>query len=272
MIEKVANTDFTDVDRSADAGHFIQHLDRISSMAQVQAYKRRTFDLLEVRDGSRVLDVGCGTGDDARALAERVGRTGRVVGLDSSEAMIQEARNRAEGLELPVEYQVGDARRLSFPDASFDACRIDRVLHHLDDPQAAVDGLVRVARPGARVVMHEPDIEMILVEPGARATTRRVMNYFCDRHPSGWVGRQLHALGQKAGLTEIVVEPDIWTWTDYEEAMRILWLERTAADAADAGAISANEATGWVEDLRQAGAAGHFFAAAGFFIVSGRKA
>lgn len=271
MAEQVANTDFTDVDRSADAEHFVHHLDRISSMAQVQAYKRRTFDLLEVRDGSQILDVGCGTGDDARALAERVGTTGRVIGLDNSEAMLQEARTRAEGLHLPVEYQVGDARHLNFPDASFDACRIDRVLHHLDDPQEAVDELVRVARPGARVVMHEPDQEMNLIGPGDRAITRRLMNYFCDRHPSGWVGRQLHALARQAGLTEITIEPDIWIWTDHAEAMRILWLERTVAEAVEAGAISEDEANGWVSGLRQAGAAGHFFAAAGFFILSGRK-
>ena len=272
MAEQVANTDFTDLDRSADAEHFVRHLDRISSMAQVQAYKRRTFDLLEVGEGSWILDVGCGTGDDARALAERVGTTGRVIGLDSSQAMVQEARKRAERRQLPVEYQLGDARHLEFPNASFDACRIDRVLHHLDDPQAAVDELVRVARPGARVVMHEPDLEMILIGPGDRTVTRRLMNYFCDRHPSGWVGRQLYALARQAGLTAITIEPDLWIWTDHEEATRLLWLERTAAEAVAAGVISEDEAGGWVADLRQAGAADRFFAAAGFLILCGRKA
>ncbi|MGI9449697.1 MAG: methyltransferase domain-containing protein [Geminicoccaceae bacterium] len=271
MTKPVANTDFTEVDKSADAAHFVRHLDRISGMAQVQAYKHRTFDLLQVREGSRVLDVGCGTGDDARSLAERVGVTGLVIGLDSSEALLQEARKRADGLGLPVEYHLGDARRLNFPEASFDACRIDRVLHHLDDPQAAVDELVRVAKPGAQVVMHEPDQETNLVGPADRSITRRVMNYFCDRHPSGWVGRQLHALARQAGLAGIAIEPDIWVWTNYEEAMRILWLERTAADAANAGSISEREADSWLAELRQAGATGGFFAAAGFFILSGHK-
>src|SRR3712207_6039620 len=68
MAEKVVNTDFTQIDRSADAGHFVRHLDRIRTGAQVQAYKRRTVDLLDVREGSHALDVGCGTGDDARAI------------------------------------------------------------------------------------------------------------------------------------------------------------------------------------------------------------
>ena len=49
-------------------------------------------------------------------------------------------------------------------------------------------------------ILQEPDQEANLIEPGDRAITRRVMNYFCDRHPSGWVGRQLHALARRAGL------------------------------------------------------------------------
>ncbi len=271
MAEQVANTDFTAVDRSADAEHFVRHLDRISGMGQVQAYKRRTFDLLEVREGSHVLDVGCGTGDDARALAERVGATGRVVGVDNSATMIEEARKRVEGLSLPVDYRVGDARRLDLPDASFDACRIDRVLHHLDDPHTAVHELVRVARSGAPVVMHEPDMETHLISHGDRVITRRLMNYFCDRHPSAWIGRRLYGLARQAGLTNIAVEPDTWIWTDYEDAMQMLWLDRTAAQAAEAGVISGNEADTWLAELREAGATGTFFAAVVFFIVRGHK-
>ncbi len=53
--------------------------------------------------------------------------------------------------------------------------------------------------------------------------------------------------------------------------MRLLWLDRTAAHAVEAGAISQDEADTWLADLREAGGAGYFFAAAGFFIVSGRK-
>lgn len=271
MAEPVANTDFTNVDRSADAELFVRHLDRISAMPQVQAYKHRTFALLELEEGSRILDVGCGTGDDARAMAELVGPSGRVIGLDSSQAMVNEARRRVEGLGLPVEYRVGDARRLDFSDASFDGCRIDRVLHHLNDPDGAVNELVRVARPGARVVIHEPDMEMNLVDSPHRAITRQLMNYFGDRHPSGWVGRHLPALARKAGLTEIVIEPDIWVWTDYDQGMQTLWLDRTAAQAVEAGAISQDEAAIWLADLREAGTAGRFFASAGFFIMSGRK-
>ncbi len=272
MEERVANTDFTDVDRSADARHFIDHLDLIGALPQVQAYKRRTFDLLEVSEGSSVLDVGCGTGDDARELAKRVGESGRVIGLDSSEALLGEARRRAEADGLRVEFRLGDARDLQFPDGSFDACRIDRVLHHLDDPRAAVDELVRVTRLGGKVVIHEPDMEMNLVDAADRDVTRRVMNFFSDRHPAGWVGRRLHALARGAGLVDIVVEPDVWVWTNYEEAMRILWLDRTAADAVKAGAISQDEADGWVADLARAGTHDQFFAAAGFFVASGCKA
>jgi len=271
MAEKVVNTDFTQIDRSADAGHFVRHLDRIRTGAQVQAYKRRTVDLLDVREGSHALDVGCGTGDDARAIAERVGATGWVVGLDSSETMVNEARGRVEGSGLPVEYRVGDAYSLDFPDASFDACRVDRLLHHLDDPRAAVNELVRVVRSGARAVMCEPDFETILVDHRDRLLTRRLMNYFCDRHASAWIGRHLLALARHAGLADVAVEPVTLVWTDYEEALSVLWLGRTAEMAAEHGVAPRREDEEWVADLPGAGAAGTFFAARVCFIVYGRK-
>ena len=53
-----------------------------------------------MQEGHHILDVGCGTGDDVLALARIVGETGRVVGIDNSETMIAEARQRAEGLDL----------------------------------------------------------------------------------------------------------------------------------------------------------------------------
>src|SRR5690348_123015 len=72
--------------------------------------------LLDVHAGDDILDVGCGTGDDTRALAHLVGRSGRITGVDSSATMIAEARRRAAGLDLPVEYRVANAQHLPFAD------------------------------------------------------------------------------------------------------------------------------------------------------------
>ena len=66
----------------------------MTAETSAQDYKRRTFALLGAKAGARLLDVGCGTGDDALAMARLVGPDGHVTGIDTSETMIAEARAR----------------------------------------------------------------------------------------------------------------------------------------------------------------------------------
>ena len=77
--------------------------------------------MLALAPGQHVLDVGCGTGDDARDMAAIVGPGGKVVGLDNSQAMVDEAKRRAAGLSLPLEFHVGDAMHMTCAAGSFDA-------------------------------------------------------------------------------------------------------------------------------------------------------
>ena len=77
--------------------------------------------------------------------------------------MVAQTGARAAGLGLPLEYRVG-ALRLGIPADTFDGCRVDRVLHHLDDPARALTELTRVARPRGRVVACEPDIDTFLFD------------------------------------------------------------------------------------------------------------
>lgn len=89
--------------------------------------------MLGANPGRRILEVDCGLGDDAAALAKRVAPGGSVVAIDGSQAMVDAARERHGDL-AGLSFDVADAARLPCSDASFDACRIDRVLQHIDDP------------------------------------------------------------------------------------------------------------------------------------------
>lgn len=106
---------------------------------------------LERHDDVHLLDVGCGTGDEVRALAHAVGPRGRSVGVDASAVMVAEAQHRHAASGLPVAFVVGDAQHLAFADASFDRCRAERVLMHLDDPERALAEMRRVVRSGGRL-------------------------------------------------------------------------------------------------------------------------
>lgn len=264
--------EFTDVDHSADPGHFVRLLDSLTALDFIRAYKERTYAALDLRPGDTALDVGCGNGDDVLALAPHVGPHGRVVGLDRSEAVIATAWQRAAGAGLPVEFRVGDIYQLPFPDDTFDGCRADRVFHHLERPRQAFAELVRVARPGARVVVLEPDFETALVDAPDRVLTRQLLNLNCDTYQHGWMGRQVPALFRAAGLAAVAVEPVTVILTDYAQADLVLALEGTATRAREQGLVAADTAADWLGQLREASAAGSFFGAISGFLVSGHKA
>jgi demethylmenaquinone methyltransferase / 2-methoxy-6-polyprenyl-1,4-benzoquinol methylase len=101
-----------------------------------------------VRPGDAVLDACCGTGDLALA-AERAG--GRVTGLDFSERMLDRAREKAQ----TVEWVLGDATALPFPDASFDAATVGFGIRNVPDLEAGLAELARVLRPGGRLACLE---------------------------------------------------------------------------------------------------------------------
>jgi len=121
------------------------YLDTYSAAEFAQAYKRQSYELLRAQAGHYVLDVGCGPGDDARAIAKIVGHSGQVVGVDNDEKMVAEARKRAAGMAgLSVEFCLCDAHQLAFDDNVFDCCRADRVFQHIEAPRQALAEVVRV--------------------------------------------------------------------------------------------------------------------------------
>jgi ubiquinone/menaquinone biosynthesis C-methylase UbiE len=229
-------SDFTDVDRASDPGHLVRFLNTVSALDVIRAYKRRSFDLLGLQPGQVVLDLGCGNGDDVRELAQLVGTTGRVVGVDRSETLIATALERLGEDKLPVEFQVGDACGLNFPNEMFDGCRADRVFHHMVKPEQGMAELVRVARSGARVVTIDPDFETAIVDAPDPALTRTLLNLNCDSYRNGQIGRHMRAMFIEAGLIDVDVEPLTVLLEDYGLAKQVLALEGTVTQGTGGGA------------------------------------
>ncbi len=106
-------------------------------------------DAAEVSVGDHVLDVGTGTGVLARAAAERVGPTGRVVGVDVNEGMLAVAR----GLDARVEWRTGSAEDVPLPPDDVDVALSQFMLMFVPDPAVALTEMARVVRPGGRVAV-----------------------------------------------------------------------------------------------------------------------
>jgi ubiquinone/menaquinone biosynthesis C-methylase UbiE len=248
-------------------------MNTLGGVAAIQAYKQETFALLGAQPGSQLLDVGCGPGTDAQALAELVRLTGRVIGVDKSATMIAAAQERVQSIDLPLTYQVGDIYNLEFADNRFDGCRADRVFHHLTEPRAALAELVRVTRSGGRIVLAEPDFDAILIDSPDKAVTRQVIQQRSDLYPNGWCGRQLPGLFKEAGLTDLIVSPKTLIFEDFDFVNQHVLGLRDAAEILQAvGRLSSQQVEEWLAQLAQSSQSGLFFCMCTLMIVSGRKA
>ncbi|MFO0955899.1 MAG: methyltransferase domain-containing protein [Isosphaeraceae bacterium] len=259
---------FRHVDRAADFGAYSACLELIHSLPFFDACKRESFERIGASPGRRLLDVGCGLGDDAAAMAALVAPGGSVVGIDGSRAMIEAARAR-HGSLAGLTFEVADAAALPFDDASFDACRIDRVLQHIADPAPAVREMARVLRPGGLLVAYDNDWETLTIDSPDRATTRTLANAWCDRFPSGWIGRRLVPLFLEAGLREVEASPRTLVLRDLDTADRLYCLSATIGRLAEAGTIGREAAERWSEGLRAADREGRLFSSLTGFLAVG---
>ena len=274
MDEKSRRTSFDQVDRTTDPADFVRYLDATRATDFYQEIKRRSYDLLALQAGDAALDVGCGTGDDVLALAARVGPTGRSVGVDVSATMIAEAQRRAGSAEyrgLAVEFVRADAHRLDFPDATFNGCRAERLLQHATMPGRVLAELVRVAKPGGRVVIWESELDMLVFDAPDRATSRAMARYICDGFKSGAIGHQLYRMFLDAGLTD--VQPILMgrAMTDFPLVESAFDLRASTRKAATEGVITAAAAADWIASLEAAADGGRFFCTVAGFLTSGRK-
>lgn len=122
---------------------------------RLRELRARTLELARFRGGEVVLDVGCGTGTLALAAKDRVGETGRVVGVDPGPRQIARARSKAARQNRAVDFQLGVIERLAFPDQSFDVVLSTMMMHHLPDDlkRRGLAEIARVLKSGGRLVI-----------------------------------------------------------------------------------------------------------------------
>ena len=103
------------------------------------------------RKGEKFLDMACGPGEPAIAIARSVGATGHVLGVDLSERMVELARGLARAGDVPsVEFRVMNCEKLKLPSSSFDAVVSAYGFQIFTDPEKAASEAFRVLRPGGR--------------------------------------------------------------------------------------------------------------------------
>lgn len=259
---------FRNVDAAEDPGRFAAYLDAVA--VQLKEHKRESYEMLELRPGDVVLEVGCGTGDDARALAAQVAPSGRVVGIDISAQLIGEARARAGAKQGAVEFIVGDAHATGLAADSFDGARVERCLQHVECPEAVIAEMRRVVRGGGWIVAAEPDWETLAIDASDHTFTRSVTRTLSDRAAHGCIGRHLPGLMVAAGLEDLTIRPMTLLTRSLAVATDIFLLGSALEDLRLRAAYEPERVHAWTSDLEQRDADGRFFAALGGFLVRAR--
>jgi demethylmenaquinone methyltransferase/2-methoxy-6-polyprenyl-1,4-benzoquinol methylase len=138
-----------------------RHYDLINDLQSFglhRRWKRRVIGLAAVKSGQRALDLCCGTGDLALSLAQRGAET---TGLDFSPQMLEVAETRRQKIcksnlqSANPKFIQGDALQIPFPDNSFDIVTVGYGLRNLTSWERGLDEMVRVAKPGARLIVLE---------------------------------------------------------------------------------------------------------------------
>ncbi len=264
-------TGFTDVDQSANKNAYFECLALLDSLPYYREYKSKTYDLLDLKPGLVVLDAGCGLGDDALRIAERIMPGGKVIALDASSAMIEKARLNARALRLPVEFLIGDVKALPFSDGVISRCRIDRVLQHITQPLRAVTELVRVLEPGGSLLAYDNDWETFSIMSSNIETTRTIEGLWRNSFVNSAIGRNLQSHFLAAGLTDVHVDPCHSTISDFETADNIYNLRKTIQRAVEGKYISALEGQIWINDLVSRSAEGRFSVSLWAYTAVGKK-
>lgn len=186
----------------ADAG-------RLSRQAHVMQEGTAAFlSRLGVARGWRCLDVGCGHGEVAIALARTVGREGRVVGIDTDAGALELAREEAERADVRVEFVHADAGEPIEP-AAFDLAYARLLLSHLVEPLRVLRAMRDAARPGGAVAVEDLFLGTLRSEPPAAVLDELQRIYGATvrfRGGDPTIGPRLPALLAAAGLEEVQEE------------------------------------------------------------------
>ena len=250
----------------------VETLDDLAEDPFLRRVAARSLELLHLGPGMRVLDVGCGPGALLSPLAQLVGPDGTVVGFDYAAPLLVTARERvdAAGVGERVELIVGDAHRLPFDDASFDAVHVERVLMHLEDPDAAIREMRRVTRPDGWVVAAEPDSGGVRVDhptdpEGMRIVSDRDLRSFRN----GAIGLELNRRFARAGLVDRTIEPMAAFMTSYED-VGAEGDREAAAELVAEGVLSRERADALLATLDELDAAGEFSWIGVMVVAAGR--
>jgi SAM-dependent methyltransferase len=169
------------------------------------------FDQIGIRQGARVVEIGCGPRGCLDLLSERVGANGKVIGVERSAEHVARARKFVtDNLMTNIEVLCVDARETGLHEASFDLATARLVLVNVPQPEMIVKEMVRLVRPGGVVALHEPDSTTQRYDPPLPAQNRLLqhLNTYAELNDiDRTIGLKIPRMLREAGLVDVRVNP-----------------------------------------------------------------
>lgn len=254
-----------------DAIQMAAFLEERSRTPDLHAVNQKLCETVAAKPGERLVEVGSGSGILCRMFAPQLQPGGWIVGVDISTEMSAQAQMYAlsEGIRNGIAFETSTAESLPYPEASFDGAIAARLLLHVANPDAVIQEMKRVVKPGGRVVVMDWDFETVTVDHPDQELSRRILHWRNDHHGgNNWSGRQLWRRMRAAGLQSLSVHP--WVSVTHSETdglTQSLW--RAAQVACEGGAISPAEQEAWIFEIKSRIQDGTFFVSIVYFIVKG---
>lgn len=179
-------------------------IEKTYASADVVVQRHAVLDLLTPRPGEDALDIGSGPGYLVCEIAELVGPTGSVCGIDPSESMLAVSAHRRPGPRVaPVRFGQGAATALPFPDESFDMVTATQVYEYVADMPLALAEARRVLRPGGRLLVLDTDWDSLVWHSSDAHRMDRVLAAWDEHLADPHLPRRLRRLLVTAGLTPV---------------------------------------------------------------------
>jgi ubiquinone/menaquinone biosynthesis C-methylase UbiE len=237
------------------------------------AMMNQYLDAMDIDSAKTVLDIGCGTGVAARAIAQRRGFAGHVTGIDVSPYLVAAAKRLAdvEGVGAVTEFRAGDSHSLQLSAPVFDAAVAHTLVSHVADPLTVLKEIARVVKPGGTIGIFDGDYASLTFgsdDPikgkandeaiiNAIVTNPRVMRHMPELlHDAG-----LDLIASFGHVVADIGKADFWA-PAIDSFLRLLPKSGTMTDA---------EIQSWATSMRRRSEQGIFFGASNYYAYVARR-